>query len=168
MEPPVGVKRALLLAVAAVACGWALYAWAWVPQRCSMELTELARRTDGAAKTGGDYPRTVRARRNAADLARLREDAPNDVRVPMLLAANQMMVGLHAEAVRTYDEALRVEPRPEIHMARGDALIQMARVDEAVESYATAVRFDAKFLDFIAPGVLQDRIKARAASKERG
>jgi hypothetical protein len=63
---------------------------------------------------------------------------------------------------------LGVEPRPEIYMARGDALIQLARVDEAVESYATAVRFDPAYLQQIAPGVLQDRIRARAASKERG
>jgi tetratricopeptide (TPR) repeat protein len=164
----VDVKRGLLVAVAAVACAWALYQWAWLPQRCSMELTELARRTDGAAKTGSDYDRTMRARRNVADLARLQEHAPNDVRVPMLLAANQMLAGLHDEAVRTYDLALRVEPRPEIYMARGDALIQLARVDEAVESYATAVRFDPAYLQQIAPGVLQDRIRARAASQERG
>ena len=160
--------RALLVAVAAIACGWALHSWVWVPHRCSIELTELTRRTDGVAKTAGNYERTVRARRNVAELARLREHSPADVRVPMLIAANQMLAGLHDEAIRTYDEALRVQPRPEIYMARGEALIVTGRFDEAVESYAAAVRFDPRFLYYIDPGVLHDRIRERAAPKERG
>lgn len=154
----------IVRAVASALCAWALYAWAWVPHRDSVTLTELARRTDAAEKTAGDYERTVRARRNVADLTRLRESSPTDVRVPVLIAANQLLMGLREEAVRSYDEALRVEPRPEIYMARGDALVQVGRVDEAVESYAAAVRFDARFLDLVAPGILQDRIKARAES----
>ena len=150
--------------LATALCAWGLYAWAWVPHRCSVEITELARRTDGAVKTASDYERTVRARRNVSELARLRESAPNDVRVPMLIAANQLLIGLRGEAVLSYDDALRVDPRPEIYMARGDALVQLGRVDDAVESYATAVRFDPRFLDLVAPGILQDRIKARAES----
>ena len=154
----------IVRAVATLLCAWGLYAWVWVPHRCSLEVTELARRTDGAEKTAADYERTVRARRNIADLARLRESSPNDVRVPMLIAANQLLMGLPAEAVRSYDDALSVDRRPEIYMARGDALVQLGRVNEAVDSYATAVRFDARFLDFVAPGILQDQIKARAES----
>lgn len=161
MEPHVGV---IVRALAAALCAWALYAWVWVPHRDSVELTELARRTDGAARTAGDYERMVRARRNVADLGRLRESAPNDVRVPMLIAENQLLMGLREEAVRSYDDALRVDPRPEIYMARGDALVQLGRVDEAVASYATAVRYDPRFLDFVAAGILQDQIRARAES----
>jgi tetratricopeptide (TPR) repeat protein len=163
MEPVMGM---IVRTIAALACAWTLYAWVWVPHYCSVQLTELARRTDGAAKTAGDYERTVRARANVAELARLRESAPIDVRVPMLIAGNQMLMGLREEAVRSYEEALHVDPRPEIFMARGDALVQLGRVDEAIESYATAVQFDARFLDLVAPGILQDRIKARASSKE--
>lgn len=156
----------IVRAIAAVLCAWALYAWVWVPHRSSLEVTELARRTDGAARTASDYERTVRARANVAALGRLRESSPTDVRVPMLIAGNQMLMGLREEAVRSYDEALRVDPRPEIFMARGDALVEMARVEDAIESYATAVQFDARFLNFIAPGILQDRIRERASSKE--
>lgn len=154
----------IVRAIAALLCAWGLYAWVWVPHRCSLEVTELARRTDGAGKTAADYERTVRARRNIAGLARLRESSPNDVRVPMLIAANQLLMGLPAEAVRSYDDALRVDRRPEIYMARGDTLVQLGRVDEAVESYAAAVRFDARFLEFIEPGILHDQVKARAES----
>lgn len=159
------IARWIVVAVAAATCSGALTKWAWVPLRSSIQLTELTRRTDGAAKTGDDYQRTVRARNNTRDLAALRASAPTDVRVLLLLAVNYELLGQRENVLRTYDEAIRVEARPEIYVSRGDALLTAGRIEDAIDSYAAALRFDPVYIYQIAPVELHDRIRERAARR---
>jgi len=162
------IARGVLIAIAAIAGAWAMFAWVWVPHRNSIEITDLTRRTNAAGDVKDEYQRTARARENLRALASLRETAPDDVRVPALIAANYELLAQYDEMLRASDDALRVEPRPEMYLLRGDALLALGRVDEAVESYAVAARFDPVYLEKIISTGLFERVRARAAVKNRG
>jgi tetratricopeptide (TPR) repeat protein len=169
MEQAMGViARGMLIVAAAIAGAWAMFAWAWVPHRNSIEITELTRRTNAAGETKDEYSRTVRARENVRALASLRASAPADVRVPALIAENYEFLGQYDEMLRASEDALRVEPRPELYVLHGDALLALGRVDDAVESYAVAARFDPIYLEKIMETGLLDRVRERAAAKNRG
>lgn len=126
-----------------------------------MKPVHRARRAHrGAATTRDDYQRTVRIRRNLADLAELREHCPTEVRVAMLIGANEELAGRLDAAERSYRSALAIEQRPEIHVAIALVQIQTGRVDEAVASYVTAARFGPQIIDEIVNEELRARVQA--------
>lgn len=155
------IARALFLAATAVLCAAALFRWVYVPVRCSFDLTTLTRRTYLASTTPGDYDRIVRTRQNLERLAAMREHCRADVRVPMLAAENERLVGRHEDAVRSYHAALEVERRPEIYNALGETLLATGRLDEALESYTTVVRFNAGLIDTIPSPEIRQRVQER-------
>lgn len=157
------IARALFLTATAAVCAAALFRWVWVPHRCSIEVTALTRHTNLALDTANDYGRTVRARRNLEQLAAMREHCSTDVRVPMLVAANERLLGNYEGAIRSYQAALQVERRPEIYTALAETLIVTGRLDDAVASYAEAVRFGSEEV-IPSPGIrelVQERLDAR-------
>ena len=153
------IARVAAIAVAAVLCVWALVQWVYVPERCSIAVTELSRRTHGALETGHEYERIVRARRNLADFGWMREQCASDVRVPMLTAANERLLGRLEEALRSYDAALAADRRPEIYAARGETLLLLGRMDEAAESYIAAARFAPDLMGVVPSEEIQRRVE---------
>jgi tetratricopeptide (TPR) repeat protein len=165
MEPHVKVVRVAIVCAAAAIGAWALVHWVYRPYDCNRKLSALAARTVAAAETADGYQRTVRARRNLEELMPLREACPTAVRVPMLIGANEELVGRLEDAERSYRAALAIEPRPEIHVAIAKVAIQQGRVDDFVANYAAAVRFAPPILEEILPEELKKRV-LRAAQVE--
>lgn len=139
--------RAAALIATSILCGWAMVHWVYTPLACNGAVTDLTRRTTLITDSPGDYHRIARARRNIEALREVRILCPTDVRVPMLIAANEEALGRFDDAVRSYRDALSTGSRPEIHAALGHALIQLGRTEEAVEQYVIAARFDPTMLE---------------------
>jgi tetratricopeptide (TPR) repeat protein len=135
------VGRVAVVLVAMALCGWLLLRWAYTPLRCNIDLTALTQRTGLASETSSDYERLSRLRRNLEDLAALEDRCRMDVRLYMLVGQNEEMLGRDEDAIRSYEQALTVDRRPEIYSAIGFALIRLGRVDEAVPMYVQAARF---------------------------
>lgn len=134
------IRRTVMLAVIAAACGWALLRFAYGPIRCNVEVSELTAQTDLALATTGDYERLARARRNLQRLRGLKH-CRTEVRVPFLTATNEELAGSLKSAVVSYHEALAIEQRPEIYTSLAAVQLRLGEVDAAVESYSRAVQF---------------------------
>ena len=155
--------RVLTVAAAAAACAWALFDWVYLPQSCNAAVSELARRTTLVGESRGDFQYVTRAKKNLEDLLALRPQCTTELQIPVLIATNEESLGRYEEAIRSYQDALTIDRRPELYVAIGDALIQLGRSDEAVELYVTAARFN--------PGVLEngasEEVVRRAAERLR-
>lgn len=147
----------------AVLCGWALLRWASAPYSCNAAVTRLTRQTTLVTESAATYARVTRARRNIEDLRALAPRCPTEVRVLMMIGANEEVLGRYEDAALSYRRALRVEQRPEIHAALADALIQLGRTGEAVEHYTVAARFNPAILE-LAPSV---EVQRRTAERLR-
>jgi hypothetical protein len=118
MEPPMKiVVRAAVILAAMAGCGWLLVHWAYPPVRCGKALTDLTQRTALASDTTDDYERLTRLRRNLEDLYANESQCRTDIRLYVLVAQNEEMLGL------------------------GFALIRRGRIDEAVKMYVLASHF---------------------------
>ena len=133
------IARVLIVAAAAVLGAWAILRYAWDPLRCNAVVSEVEGATIAAEQLTDPYLQLRRARRNLERLSTLR--CRNEVRVPVLLAANEELMERWPDAARHYEEALALEQRPEIHLALGNVQVRLGRLDAAVETYARAVRF---------------------------
>jgi tetratricopeptide (TPR) repeat protein len=151
--------RSLSIAVCALACGWMLVRWAYPPLACNGQLTGVTRRTDLAEKTQDIRERFARARQNVADLRRIQGRCGMDIRLYMLLAANQENLGFDEDALATYEEALTVDRRPEIYFARGYVLLRLGRFEESAQSYATGVRFNENNIDNLPSDLVRTRVE---------
>lgn len=153
------IGRLLVVAAAVALTGWSLFAFVWRPVHCNAEVSRIEADTLNAERLSDPYAKLVRARRNLQRLAALR--CATEVRVPVLLAANEELVGRLEDAAKHYEQAVALEPRPEIYMALGNVQVQLGRVDAAVESYARALKFHPTFIDKIPSEELRRLIAAR-------
>lgn len=74
---------------------------------------------------------------------------PLDVDLRLEAAAAYRLVGQFEAAEHEYRQALRVSDRPEIHIAIGDLLVEMDRIDDALDHYTYAVHFSRRYLDYV-------------------
>ncbi|HUP59819.1 MAG TPA: hypothetical protein VNA69_05320 [Thermoanaerobaculia bacterium] len=98
--------------------------------------------TDAASKAPTEYHTTLQARANLSRIAALERPCRMDIRLLMMKAANERLLGRREEALATYRGILQFEPRPEVYLAGGRTLSEMGRFDEAIEWYLPAVRFN--------------------------
>lgn len=162
------IARIAVTCLGAAACGAALMHFAYGPYRCNATVSRLTARTDAAERTAGDYERIVRARRNLADLAGLRDSCPTQVRVPVLIGANQEVLGRLDDAAESYRSALEIEQRPEIYMALAKVQIQLGRIDDAVANYVTAARFAPPIVQWIPSADVRERVEHDSGIAEAG
>lgn len=156
------IVRIGAVVAAAIVCGLLLVRWAYIPHHCNGAITRITASTEIADGTPDDYRRLVRARRNLEELKAIRPwCAATEVRVPVLTAANEEMVGRPEDAIRSYDQALQVDRRAEIYAARARLQVRLGRIDEAVESYAVAARMDVTELDRIGSEEILRRVRER-------
>ncbi|HVG24173.1 MAG TPA: hypothetical protein VND45_08490 [Thermoanaerobaculia bacterium] len=155
------MARVLAVVAAIALCGYGLFHWVWRPVHCNAEITALDAQTDLAAETGNDYDRTVRARNNLARLAALRESCAAEVRVPVMMAANDLLLGNADDAARHYEEALRIEERPEIEAALARVEVQQGKLEQGIERYVRVARFQPAILQELGDEELYRRITAR-------
>jgi tetratricopeptide (TPR) repeat protein len=153
------VARWAAVGACALACGWMLARWAYPPVACNRELTAVTRRTGLAEKTQDIRERFERARTNVADLRRIQGRCGMDTRLYVMLATNQEILGFDEDALRSYDEALTIDRRPEIYFARGYLLLRLGRFEASAQSYATGVRFNENNIDNLPSDVVRTRVE---------
>ena len=136
----------------------ALYQCAYVPIHCSREVWRSEQRLATSAE-GTDRSSQASAADQA--LARLsRCDArPLDVNVPMLIALSYRFLLRHDFAVRSYEDALAIDRRPEIYLGLGMEQLQVGSREAAVNTLFQACSFDPRLLDAIDDG--QARVEVR-------
>ncbi|HUR83551.1 MAG TPA: hypothetical protein VM733_22535 [Thermoanaerobaculia bacterium] len=149
----------LVLAAAIAVSAWALVRYAWEPVRCNAVVSQVEADTIAAEQLPDPYARTLRAKRNLARLEPLR--CASEVRVPVLVASNEELMEHFEEAARHYEDALRMEQRPEIYLALGNVQVRLGRIDAAVENYARGVKFHPPMI-FEVPS---DEVRRRTADR---
>jgi tetratricopeptide (TPR) repeat protein len=89
----------------------------------------------------------------AGNLQALRQAAsldPVEIGVPIARGTQYLMLRRYDEAVRSYEEALALEPRPEGYLNLGRAQWRAGRKDEARRNFDTAVRLDPQLASVVA------------------
>ncbi len=81
----------------------------------------------------------------AANLEALRRAAaldPVEIGIPIARGSQFLLQGSPRSAIESYREAEALEPRPEIHMNLGQALLMTGEIEEARRQFALGVRLD--------------------------
>lgn len=143
------MTRALALIPVAALCVWGFVAWVIPPVECNQALNTMRGRTRAAGETVNDYRRVLLARANLADLRRLEGPCRTFAYVYTLQAENEYAMGRKEESIALLRRALEVDQRPEIYAAIGGTLFELGRMEEAVESYVIAARFNSLILEQI-------------------
>ncbi|HJQ38103.1 MAG TPA: hypothetical protein VKB93_13280 [Thermoanaerobaculia bacterium] len=157
------MKGALALIPVAALCVWGLIAWVVPPVECNQALNNMRGRTRVATETVNSYRQALLIRANLADLRRLEGPCRTNAYVYTLQAENEYALGRKEESIALLRRALAVDQRPEIYAAIGNTLFELGRVDEAVESYVIAARFNSLILEQIEA----DQIKREVVKRLR-
>ena len=92
-----------------------------------------------AAVSSGRAPRAL----IPANLETLRRAAsldPLEVGIPIARGTQYLLLRNHRAAIESYEEAARLEPRPEIDLNLGRVLLDAGRTEEARAAFQRAVR----------------------------
>lgn len=92
-----------------------------------------------AAGASGGIPRQILGG-NLRLLRQARALDPANVTVPASLADQHLLAGAPRRAVAVYEEAIALEPRPELYLNMGRALLAIGERERAVEAFSNAVR----------------------------
>jgi tetratricopeptide (TPR) repeat protein len=71
---------------------------------------------------------------------------PLEVGIPVARGSEHLLLGQAQAAIDAYEEALRLEPRPETYLYLGRALDKAGRTDEAGRAFRLALRIDPTLL----------------------
>lgn len=92
---------------------------------------------------------------NAEELTRAERLAPASASIRLVKGSQYLLLGRNEPAIAAYEEALRLEPRPETYLNLGRAQWRAHRETAALENLRRAVRLD--------PGLLRE-VPAEAAA----
>jgi len=84
-------------------------------------------------------------------LRRAEELDPLEIGIPIARGSQHYLLRQPQAAVEAYEEALRLEPRPEIYLNLGRALDLAGRRDEASRAFFLASRIDPRLLPEVPP-----------------
>lgn len=84
-------------------------------------------------------------------------DDPSEIGVPVAIGGQYMLLERYEQAIDVYREALAQEPRPEIHLNLGRALLAAGREEDAWEAFEKAVRLAPDLRRELPPGVVVPR-----------
>jgi tetratricopeptide (TPR) repeat protein len=121
--------------------------------RSRMAASQVLRRVElvsMAAAAAGQAPANLMA----ANLEALRQVAPLDpleVGIPIARGTQHLFLARPEAAIRSYQESLELEPRPEGYLNLGRAQWLAGQQEEARRSFATAVRLDPRLAQQIPP-----------------
>lgn len=112
--------------------------------RHRMEASRVLRQVElvsMAAAVRGEAPPQLMST-NLEALRRIAPMNPLEVGIPIALGTQYLFLTRFDRAADAYQEAIRLEPRPEGYLNLGRAQWFAGRADEARQSFATAVRLD--------------------------
>lgn len=79
-------------------------------------------------------------RANIESLRRMEKRDPLEVGLPLARGSQHLLLRQGQAAISAYEEALKLEPRPEIYLNLGRAQALEGRIEEARQSFRTAVQ----------------------------
>ena len=130
------------------------------PYRANLTLATITQRMMNAPE-GDPFTAAPAARQNLQDLAAIRRPERLNPNWYLLYGANCEILGRKNEAAEVYSRALQIDQRPEIYVHRGMIMLQLGRMDAAVNDLATAARFNPYVL-YDLSGDLRERVAAAA------
>ena len=136
----------------------ALYQCTYVPIHCSREVWRSEQRLSTLADRNDRFAQASAANETLSRLSSC-DTRPLDVNVPMLIALSYRFLLRHEFAVRSYEQALTIDRRPEIYLGLGMEQLQAGSREAAVNTLFQACSFDPKLLDAIDDG--QARVEVR-------
>ncbi len=113
----------------------------WQRRSTASSLLRQVELLSMAAASRGQAPAQLMAR-NLEALRRAAPLHPDEVGIPIARGTQYLFLGRPEAAIRAYEEALALEPRPEGYLNLGRAQWLAGRKDEARRSFVTAVRLD--------------------------
>jgi tetratricopeptide (TPR) repeat protein len=128
----------------------------------SRVLLTVEARTAAAIRMGEKGPPVLI--QNVAALRQVSALDPADVGLTVALASQYLLLQRWDSAIATYTAALAREPRPEIYLNRGRALLGAGRPQEAYADFETAVML-APFLSKAVPPTHHAQVVARVKAK---
>ena len=159
--------RALVVLVVAAFCVWATIAFVKPPLTCNQSLNELRARTERAQETSDSYRLAILARQNLADLRRLEGPCRTNIQLYMYEAENEDALGRTEAAIEALRRGLQIDQRPELYHNLGTLLVELGRMDEAVENFVTAARLLPEDIENIASPEAQRRVRERIRGMRR-
>jgi len=161
------VKRILALACVAVACAYAWVAFVYRPGACSRTLRQV-RVSTRTARQLDSYRAVLLARENLARLRRIEGPCRATVNLYTIEAENEDILEQKEEVLKSLRRALTVDQRPELYVMIGNVLIELGRLDEAVEPFVTAAKLNPVVLDEITAEEVKKRVEERLGRKAGG
>ena len=76
---------------------------------------------------------------------------PTQVGIPIARGTQYLLLGNGSSAAAAYGDALKLEPRPEVHLNLGRALVMAGRMEEAREQFRIALRLDPNLAPVVPP-----------------
>jgi Flp pilus assembly protein TadD len=98
----------------------------------------------------GEMPRQLLAT-NLELLRRASALAPAEVGIPIARGTQYLLMGNGSSAAAAYRDALELEPRPEIHLNLGRALVVAGEMEKAREEFRLAVKLDPNLARMVPP-----------------
>lgn len=159
--------RALILLAVAAFCVWAMIAFVKPPLTCNQSLNELRVQTDQTNETSDNYKLALLARQNLEQLRRLEGPCRANVQLYVYEAENEDALGRKDAAIDALHRGLAVDQRPELYHNLGTLLVELGRMDEAVENYVTAARLLPEDIENIDSPEAQRRVRERIRGMHR-
>lgn len=131
------------------------------PWRCNRILRHVMESSRAALSAPSTREAVQRAAANLAILEQRERGCLMKVDYYLIVAANNLILGRRDPALRAFQDALKIEHRPEIYFDLGTTLLEEGRVAEATPFLIKAVRFNPMMLDGIS-GEARERVAAGA------
>lgn len=169
-EPIRILKNVVAIAIAGGAL-WLSYAFCWAPAVCNRIEARLQTLAMTAADSEG-YRTAILARAILDGVRECDDRCVPNTNIAMIKAVGERLVGRPADAVRTYQAALRYANRPELYLNLGNTLAQDDRPSEALPALLKAVKAAPGYADDIIDGELklnvEEIVSERSARLRRG
>ncbi|HEY0510700.1 MAG TPA: O-antigen ligase family protein [Thermoanaerobaculia bacterium] len=152
-RPETGIPGRTLAAFLALVLAAALVGQTmrWHDRATGSRLLRRVELLSLAAASAGQAPPALLAA-NLDDLRRAAPLDPVEVGIPIARGTQYYLLGRPEAAERSYEEALRLEPRPEGYLNLGRAQWQGGRKEEAMRSFGVAVQLDPLLARELPPG----------------
>ncbi|HEX8173174.1 MAG TPA: hypothetical protein VF824_21750 [Thermoanaerobaculia bacterium] len=149
------------VAVTALVAAAVAYRWVWIPNRCNAQITDFERQAMIATEAPTVEQSILLARSVLDGLRRIEPQCSAHPNLYMLMAFDEQTLGHREEAIATYRRLLRIAPRPEVYRAIGDLYFELGRIDEAVDNYVLACRFDPSMVERLDALEAQELVRKR-------